>query len=552
MRSPAHTLALAATTGLALTITTTASAQEELPITGIVLSSNDGLFDFTVPDIAGAIYEFRVYGAPGGDATVVSPSCSAAGGRASDVTMRAVVGFGEFDLTPLHRLRFINGAVGSSAVSANLFTGSAGGGGGGGSAMLFDTSGSLSNFIPIIVAGGGGGGAAFTDANGACGPQSTGGDAPLDNSAGSDGSTGAGGAGAGGSNGQGGSSGASSNITGGGGGGWLASASGTRGGQFCGAMGGIGGGITGARGGFGFGGGGAGILGGGGGGGYSGGGTGGTGGGGGGGGTFTDTRYQQRDPSVSASSFDSGGFTLRLAGQVHNEREQALPIIFDDRFNSTTIIGTTNQASISPLDGVNDPARDVWYTYTNTKFCELSVEFLFASALADQFVLIVDDGPPAAFTTDQLVTLQPGETVELRIANGGGLFSVDILLDETTADSDGDGIGDCDDECPGDNLADSDADGICDGLDICPGVDDLTLTDEQINSDVDSDGIVDLCDRACEVDISPDGEYTEDDWILFFFVVALTTEQGRIDNFDFDDSGTFDAFDYAAVSNWCE
>lgn len=67
-----------------------------------------------------------------------------------------------------------------------------------------------------------------------------------------------------------------------------------------------------------------------------------------------------------------------------------------------------------------------------------------------------------------------------------GLYVLDPAFVACT-DSDGDGVCDGADQCPGFNdLADADSDGVPDGCDICSGFDDLV--------DADSDGVPDGCD----------------------------------------------------------
>jgi hypothetical protein len=58
-------------------------------------------------------------------------------------------------------------------------------------------------------------------------------------------------------------------------------------------------------------------------------------------------------------------------------------------------------------------------------------------------------------------------------------------------DSDGDGVAEACDPCPGDDPDDSDGDGVCDGVDQCPGFDDA--------ADTDGDGVADGCD-PCPAD----------------------------------------------------
>ncbi len=88
---------------------------------------------------------------------------------------------------------------------------------------------------------------------------------------------------------------------------------------------------------------------------------------------------------------------------------------------------------------------------------------------------------------------------------------------DDTLDADGDSVPDGCDVCPQDALDDSDGDGSCDSADICPGSDDNINTDPDgvpdgcdncpnldnpAQSDGDSDGVGDLCDN-CPADPNP-------------------------------------------------
>ena len=127
------------------------------------------------------------------------------------------------------------------------------------------------------------------------------------------------------------------------------------------------------------------------------------------------------------------------------------------------------------------------------------------------------------------------------------------------ADSDGDGVGDCDDECPGEEDIDSDGDGVVDCNDQCPddpyktepgdcgcGVDDV---------DTDSDGIPDCNDECPD---TPDdctactGDFTEDGAIdihdLLYLVGAWGAPEG-----DLNDDGTADIHDLLIlIAGWGE
>ncbi|HRW51645.1 MAG TPA: dockerin type I domain-containing protein [Phycisphaerae bacterium] len=84
-----------------------------------------------------------------------------------------------------------------------------------------------------------------------------------------------------------------------------------------------------------------------------------------------------------------------------------------------------------------------------------------------------------------------GEPLYFRV---GGAVVGDLVLDYVaTNDSDGDGVPDDCDVCPGNNdLVDSDGDGIADGCDLCAGFND--------QDDADGDGVPDECDVCPEND----------------------------------------------------
>ncbi len=79
------------------------------------------------------------------------------------------------------------------------------------------------------------------------------------------------------------------------------------------------------------------------------------------------------------------------------------------------------------------------------------------------------------------------------------------IPDECEADSDGDGVIDSCDLCPGfDDALDTDGDGVPDGCDICPGFDDAI--------DADGDGIPDGCDN-CPNDPNPSQADDDEDGV---------------------------------------
>ena len=71
--------------------------------------------------------------------------------------------------------------------------------------------------------------------------------------------------------------------------------------------------------------------------------------------------------------------------------------------------------------------------------------------------------------TVQFVTTQDFDEVQIAFntntVGGGGGLNLEVYYAFVILDSDGDGVADCNDTCPGDNLADSDSDGIPDACD---------------------------------------------------------------------------------------
>ncbi|MEM9084201.1 MAG: hypothetical protein AAGB34_11440, partial [Planctomycetota bacterium] len=116
-----------------------------------------------------------------------------------------------------------------------------------------------------------------------------------------------------------------------------------------------------------------------------------------------------------------------------------------------------------------------------------------------------------------------GGTTFLRVTSQDPTFTIDILTE----------------------TLDTDNDGICDDVDLCIGVDDSDLNP---GNDVDGDGIHNDCDKACEFDLFPDGEFTTTDWDLLNFGLAF----GDPLLFDYNNSGEYEFFDTAIFLNWCQ
>jgi hypothetical protein len=125
------------------------------------------------------------------------------------------------------------------------------------------------------------------------------------------------------------------------------------------------------------------------------------------------------------------------------------------------------------------------------------------------------------------------------------------------ADSDGDGVGDVCDACPGhDDRLDADSDGVADGCDGCPGFDDRVDSDGDLRpdgcdncplahnpnqADADGDGIGDAC--CCDgamgnADCSPDGLVTMSDLtaiidhLFITFAPLCCASEGDLDKVD--------------------
>lgn len=234
-----------------------------------------------------------------------------------------------------------------------------------------------------------------------------------------------------------------------------------------------------------------------------------------------NTPYALGTPTISVipDGLRHGRIVYSFVGQTHDEISNAINVS-----NLTTFSGTTQGATISDVGGtcsVNSP--DVWYFYTNNTDCTQFVTFSAAAGLVG-FSYSLDgsticDAPSPTLPREVAV----GQTVFLRVTSQDPTFTIDILAE----------------------AFDTDNDGICDDVDICIGVDDATLDPA---NDVDSDGIHDVCDKACQFDFFPDGEFTFDDWNLLNFGLAF----GDPLLFDYNNSGEYEFFDTAIFLNWCQ
>ncbi|MEL6498174.1 MAG: hypothetical protein AAGJ54_04735 [Planctomycetota bacterium] len=476
--------------------------------------------DFIVPDVLGSILGFEVSGGDGGDvATGASSGCLAEGGQGVTAIMLIEVAHDPRSFAPGGILRFVVGEAGEDGTGPGGGNGKAGGGGGG-SALLYTPSPQTATFFqPIIIAAGGGG--AQAEVTFGCQPADG-----IDGETGGSGSDGGGdrrgNRGEGGSNGDGGEESASGDtLLAGGGGGWLTDGGGGSDGGSAGGFTGGPGGSGAQNGGFGFGGGGAGSSGGGGGGDVS--------REGGGGGSFTFNEFAISDDAINlvrnSPESANGRIAYGVFGQTHDERDAALPIPVDDA-GTVRISGLTLGAEPSPVDGAPNDGPDVWYTYTNpSDTCSQTIRLVLQPTVG--LIAIGEDGIPTR--PNGLVlerVLAPNERFDVRVASDTGF----VLIEGTVGDLDFDG------------------DGICDDIDVCPTIDDA-LVDP--SDDVDEDGIPDVCDRLCPEDTVPDGVIDDQDILQVAIVTALGSDEDAL-QFDIDNSGEFDYFDWIEYFDGCD
>ncbi|MEM9662919.1 MAG: hypothetical protein AAF937_11495 [Planctomycetota bacterium] len=546
------TIAATMSVSTLLCLAGTVSGQPTLEVDGESIPFSGTFEEYLVPDLRGSVVRFVVHGGDGGDAVVgTNASCRTNGGQGARVVLSAVIGSDDFQLRPGQPVRFIVGEGGETARD-RFPDRAAGGGGGGGSAVVYrDPDFDERNGWRMLAVAGGGGGAsvatvrsmgffqqcANSEQDGGAGEMTTNGgdgqsifgDNPL--RGGMDGEQG------------------QTSASAGSGAGAFGQANrvetgdrgfGRNGVDPVGGRGGLDGGNPSARGGFGFGGGGAGSFasslsgssggGGGGGGGFSGGAAGDTQSAGGGGGSLANNEFAFGTPQLDRNSpvGENGRIDYSFIGQTHDSFVSPLPV--DVGTNGSTVIsGSTRAATPSPLQGTPGTfLPDVWYSITNDESdCPRTILFDWESSVRVQ-VAVSRDGFNADSVDDDgdaEVVIEPGETVLIRIASVDPTFSIGITA-----------------------IDDTDGDGVCDAIDICPGVDDTMLDPAD---DVDGDGIHDVCDRLCPEDVIPDGVFDTNDLQQIAIVVALGTDEDAL-QFDIDNSGEFDYFDWVEYFDGCE
>jgi hypothetical protein len=150
---------------------------------------------------------------------------------------------------------------------------------------------------------------------------------------------------------------------------------------------------------------------------------------------------------------------------------------------------------------------------------------VIGSATLDGLLNVTIPGSFNAMSGDSFIILTAGSISgtfgTVNFPSDGNTWAIDYDSGTVTIciDSDGDGVCDTDDICPGfDDSLDSDSDGVPNGCDICPGFNDTLDTDGDgvpngcdvcpgfdDNVDTDTDGVPDGCD-SCPLDFNDDSD----------------------------------------------
>ena len=238
---------------------------------------------------------------------------------------------------------------------------------------------------------------------------------------------------------------------------------------------------------------------------------------------------------------EGNGVDLVLSGHSHSyERSYLLNGHYgnSDSFNSGThTVGATGSG-----DGKSDGDGAYVKETSGPEAGDGAVYITTGSA--GKATYLQSDGPHEAMKETFLelgscILEVDGNSLSIKFIRETGVIDDYFTIEKgCTTDTDGDGVCDADDQCPGfddnvdvdndsipdgcDPLIDSDGDGVSDALDQCPGFDD--------NIDVDNDGIPDGCDPL----IDSDGDGVSD---------ALDQCPGFDDTVDVDNDGIPDGCD---------
>ena len=226
--------------------------------------------------------------------------------------------------------------------------------------------------------------------------------------------------------------------------------------------------------------------------------------------TTTELSLEWPVPACTIAVYDDAAAlvdaTLRFSGAAYIGASTCEAVRFP----------TTDDAGIAPIWGAYAPGYP------------LEVEVAAVGTYSGLFELLADGTwSPASFDIaghtyvlrcDAADTCEP-DVIDLDL--DGVPDDVDNCLVESNpdqADGDGDLVGDACDPCPIDATNDSDGDGVCDSTDLCPGADD-DLDDDLDGvpdgcdrcwggddlADLDGDGIADACD-PCPEDLANDSD----------------------------------------------